>query len=71
MTDDLDCATAAAELLNRARDEEIIVAHLKATLPSMQAIAAAISNLADRGAGIDEEPPGGGFADLFGSIEGT
>jgi hypothetical protein len=39
---DLDCSCerAAAELIDRAREQELMVAHLRATLPVMQEIAA-------------------------------
>jgi hypothetical protein len=44
MTDpDLTCERAAAQVLNRTREEHLMVAHLRATLPVMREIAAAIS----------------------------
>jgi hypothetical protein len=48
---DDDCATVAAELVNRAREEELMAAHLRSTLPAMQAVAAALTTPADRTAG--------------------
>jgi hypothetical protein len=45
---DLDCAAAAAELMDRAREEELVIASLQSSLPVMQAVAAALTALADR-----------------------
>jgi hypothetical protein len=114
---DDDCQAVAAELVNRGRDEELVIASLQSSLPVMQAVAAALTALADRRAdkprrrsrtiravydddgvaigtedvepapaaeGVEATPriegepaprpepaPSGGFADLFGSIEGA
>lgn len=113
---DADCADAAAAVLKRGQDDELIAAHLRETLPSMQAVATAVSRVAgeqprrkprrsrtirirreDDGAMVAEdiepapvvadvgeapaieiegeqapqpEPAPGGFADIFGSLEG-
>jgi hypothetical protein len=45
---DLDCAAAAAELINRGRDEALAMAALRSTLAANQAVAAALTALADR-----------------------
>jgi hypothetical protein len=124
---DADCADAAAAVLKRGQDDELIAAHLRETLPSMQAVATAVSRVAGEqprrkprrnrsirlrrddegvlvaeditpapGPSIEEaskpadadvgeapaieidggqaphpEPTPGGFADIFGSLEGT
>jgi hypothetical protein len=48
---DLGREQAAEQVLNRGRDEKIAIAHLRSTLPSMQAIATAPSMMADQRAG--------------------
>jgi hypothetical protein len=45
---DDDCAAAAEQVLTRAREEELVIASLQSSLPVMQAVAAALTALADR-----------------------
>lgn len=48
---DIDCAAAAAELLNRDRDEALAMAALRSQLLVNQAIAAAIFGIGEQRAG--------------------
>lgn len=48
---DLDCSAAATDVLNRARDEELLIASLESSLKVSQAVAAALTAMADERAG--------------------